>query len=144
MQILNFLNGLKFLEKIKKLSIWGQGGQPWAHAMLTGRPLPALEGAEYRQAPNMGAGYWAPPYPGWPHHLVAQELLGQSPEGVMDQEASGQVDQLELLKSGVDLQLGGGDRWHAGLRGHRHVHAWGAQGRDDCHAHACPRQQPRW
>ena len=27
MQILNFLNGIKFLEKIQKLSIWGQDGK---------------------------------------------------------------------------------------------------------------------
>ena len=27
MQILNFLNGIKFLEKIHKLSIWGQDGK---------------------------------------------------------------------------------------------------------------------
>lgn len=64
-------------------------------------------------------------------HLVAQELFRQSPEGVVDQEASGQVDQLELLQGSVDLQLGGGERRHAGLRGHRHVHAWVARGKGE-------------
>lgn len=40
----------------------------------------------------------------------------------MDQEAAGQVNQLELLQGGVDLQLGGGEGRHTGLRGHRHIH----------------------
>lgn len=60
-------------------------------------------------------------------HLVTQKLFRQSPERVVDQEASGQVDQLELLQSSVDLQLCGGEGRHAGLRGHRHVHACGGQ-----------------
>lgn len=77
----------------------------------------------------MWGGSWPYSYPGQQPgpHLVAQELLGQSPERVVDQEASGQVDQLELLQSGVDLQLGGGEWWHARLRRHRHVHTCGGK-----------------
>lgn len=76
-------------------------------------------------------------------HLVAQELLGQSPERVLHQEAPRQVDQLEFLYSGVDLQLGGGEGRHAGLRGHGHVHACGQrEGGLRAAAQACRRYPP--
>lgn len=60
-------------------------------------------------------------------YFVVQKLFGQSLERVVDQEASGQVDQLEFLQSSVDLQLCGGEGRYVGLRGYRYVYVCGGQ-----------------
>lgn len=59
----------------------------------------------------------------------------------MDKEAAGQVNQLELLQGGVDLQLGGGEGRHTGLRGHRHIHTCKGKSKVRSAAHALAEQE---
>lgn len=68
-----------------------------------------------------------PPTPRSRTHLVAQELAGQTPEGVQVEEAAGQVDQLELFHVCVDENLRGGEGRNPRPGGVGHVDACGGR-----------------